>query len=89
MTAPIVSYGGTRFVDYFAICGLDIDSGLEPDRLSGNKHVFNAIHTSINIILLVDFILCIYVSNAFRKWLNFVAWHLRSFIEFSQIRHAI
>ena len=25
-----------NFVDYFAICGLDVGSGLEPDKLSGN-----------------------------------------------------
>lgn len=24
-----------RFADYFAICGLDLDTGLEPDRFSG------------------------------------------------------
>ncbi|KAI8440327.1 hypothetical protein MSG28_001668 [Choristoneura fumiferana] len=31
---------GCRFADYFAICGLDFDSGLEPDRLCGdNLHV--------------------------------------------------
>lgn len=27
---------GCRFADYFVICGLDFDSGLETDRLSGN-----------------------------------------------------
>jgi len=25
----------TRFSDYFVICGLDLDTGLEPDRFSG------------------------------------------------------
>ncbi|KAG7305557.1 hypothetical protein JYU34_009638 [Plutella xylostella] len=31
---------GCRFADYFVICGLDFDSGLEPDRLCGdNLHV--------------------------------------------------
>ncbi|XP_068627532.1 DENN domain-containing protein 5B isoform X2 [Battus philenor] len=31
---------GCRFADYFAICGLDFDSGLEPDRLCGdNLHI--------------------------------------------------
>ncbi|XP_045492150.1 DENN domain-containing protein 5B isoform X3 [Colias croceus] len=31
---------GCRFADYFAICGLDFDSGLETDRLSGdNLHI--------------------------------------------------
>lgn len=30
---------GCRFADYFVICGLDIDSGLEPDRLCG-KFIF-------------------------------------------------
>nr|CAD7395244.1 unnamed protein product [Timema cristinae] len=29
--------GGNRFVDYFVICGLDLSSGLEPDRLSGDN----------------------------------------------------
>lgn len=24
-----------KFIDYFVICGLDFDSGLEPDRFSG------------------------------------------------------
>lgn len=24
-----------RFADYFVICGLDLDTGLEPDRLAG------------------------------------------------------
>lgn len=24
-----------KFVDYFVICGLDLDSGLEPDRYAG------------------------------------------------------
>ena len=24
-----------RFADYFVICGLDLDSGLEPDRFAG------------------------------------------------------
>lgn len=24
-----------RFADYFVICGLDLDTGLEPDRFSG------------------------------------------------------
>uniref|UniRef100_A0A671W9K8 DENN domain containing 5A n=1 Tax=Sparus aurata TaxID=8175 RepID=A0A671W9K8_SPAAU len=31
------SSGSCRFADYFVICGLDTDSGLEPDELSG-KH---------------------------------------------------
>ena len=34
------SSGVTRFADYFAIVGLDLSSGLEPDTLSGdNLHV--------------------------------------------------
>ena len=24
-----------RFADYFVICGLDLDTGLEPDRFAG------------------------------------------------------
>ena len=32
--------GATRFADYFAVVGLDLSSGLEPDTLSGdNLHV--------------------------------------------------
>uniref|UniRef100_A0A3B3WFW4 Uncharacterized protein n=1 Tax=Poecilia mexicana TaxID=48701 RepID=A0A3B3WFW4_9TELE len=27
--------GSSRFADYFVICGLDTESGLEPDELSG------------------------------------------------------
>ena len=30
--------GSCRFADYFVICGLDTESGLEPDELSG-KHI--------------------------------------------------
>lgn len=30
---------GCRFADYFAICGLDFDSGLEPDRLCGKYYI--------------------------------------------------
>lgn len=29
------SSGSCRFADYFVICGLDTESGLEPDELSG------------------------------------------------------
>lgn len=25
-----------KFADYFTICGLDINSGLEPDKYAGN-----------------------------------------------------
>ncbi|XP_028039187.1 DENN domain-containing protein 5B isoform X1 [Bombyx mandarina] len=39
MSVPDLSVS-CRFADYFAICGLDFDSGLEPDRLCGdNLHV--------------------------------------------------
>lgn len=31
------SSGSCRFADYFVICGLDTDSGLEPDELSGEN----------------------------------------------------
>uniref|UniRef100_A0A8C6WKV7 DENN/MADD domain containing 5A n=1 Tax=Neogobius melanostomus TaxID=47308 RepID=A0A8C6WKV7_9GOBI len=31
------SSGSCRFADYFVICGLDTDSGLEPDELSGKR----------------------------------------------------
>lgn len=31
---------GCRFADYFAICGLDFDSGLEPDRLCGKSRTY-------------------------------------------------
>ena len=27
----------SRFADYFVICGLDLDTGLEPDRFAGKK----------------------------------------------------
>lgn len=29
------SSSSSRFADYFVICGLDTESGLEPDELSG------------------------------------------------------
>lgn len=28
----------SRFADYFVICGLDLDTGLEPDRFAGRPH---------------------------------------------------
>lgn len=37
-----------RFADYFVICGLDLDTGLEPDRFAGmycNAHTFNTIYS--------------------------------------------
>lgn len=33
----------SRFADYFVICGLDLDTGLEADRFSGNKFSYNII----------------------------------------------
>jgi hypothetical protein len=30
-----ISSGANRFADYFVICGLDLSSGLEPDRFAG------------------------------------------------------
>lgn len=27
----------SRFADYFVICGLDLDTGLEPDRFAGKS----------------------------------------------------
>lgn len=30
---------GCRFADYFVICGLDFDSGLEADGLSGEYYI--------------------------------------------------
>lgn len=36
MSVPDLSVG-CRYADYFAICGLDFDSGLEPDRLCGKQ----------------------------------------------------
>ena len=39
-SASTMSSGVTRFADYFAVVGLDLSSGLEPDTLSGdNLHV--------------------------------------------------
>lgn len=31
--------GASRFADYFVICGLDLSSGLEPDRFAGELHL--------------------------------------------------
>lgn len=44
----------SRFADYFVICGLDLDTGLEPDRFAGKRPHFNytltnsSKHTQIN-----------------------------------------
>ncbi|XP_064629809.1 DENN domain-containing protein 5B-like isoform X3 [Lineus longissimus] len=35
MNSP--SSAATRFADYFVICGLDVESGLEPDQLAGDN----------------------------------------------------
>lgn len=32
-----------RFADYFVICGLDLDTGLEPDRFVGMHIIINCI----------------------------------------------
>lgn len=31
----------SRLADYFVICGLDLDTGLEPDRFAGKKFLFS------------------------------------------------
>ncbi|XP_069674606.1 DENN domain-containing protein 5B isoform X2 [Periplaneta americana] len=36
MNSP-TSSGANRFADYFVICGLDLSSGLEPDRFAGDN----------------------------------------------------
>lgn len=38
MNLPVTS-GTHRFADYFVICGLDLSSGLEPDRFAGELSV--------------------------------------------------
>lgn len=30
----------SRFADYFVICGLDLDTGLEPDRFAGKTFYY-------------------------------------------------
>lgn len=30
-----------RFADYFVICGLDLDTGLEPDRFAGKVYYYS------------------------------------------------
>ncbi len=32
-----------RFADYFVICGLDLNEGLEPDRFAGKIHIYLSI----------------------------------------------
>lgn len=34
-TANANTSNTNRFADYFVICGLDLDTGLEPDRFAG------------------------------------------------------
>lgn len=38
----------TRFADYFVICGLDFESGLEPDILAGKIRLFFLINNNNN-----------------------------------------
>lgn len=39
----------TRFADYFVVCGLDTDTGLEPDQLSGKIIAIAILEFHINI----------------------------------------
>jgi hypothetical protein len=39
-----VSSGTDRFADYFVICGLDLSSGLEPDRFAGEWRLLDVFY---------------------------------------------
>jgi hypothetical protein len=52
-----VSSGIDRFADYFVICGLDLSSGLEPDRFAGELRllaVFYILQLNIQRSLLLS-----------------------------------
>lgn len=44
-----------RFADYFVICGLDLDTGLEPDRFSGESDDFGTtcVHGEDTVLLIL------------------------------------
>lgn len=37
----------SRFADYFVICGLDLDTGLEPDRFAGKINCYTQLNSII------------------------------------------
>lgn len=41
-----------RFADYFVICGLDLNSGLEPDKFAGNI-ILLTLHNNFYHILII------------------------------------
>jgi hypothetical protein len=44
-----VCSGTDRFADYFVICGLDLSSGLEPDRFAGELRLLDMFCITLNI----------------------------------------
>ncbi|EDO30806.1 predicted protein, partial [Nematostella vectensis] len=49
------STSGQRFADYFAVCGLDAVTGLEPDQLSGDSHHVSPLERSYKAKVLSHF----------------------------------
>lgn len=62
----------SRFADYFVICGLDLDTGLEADRFAGKCVSWNPLnylfitffsHCLSSIIFIIHFMMTCYFSQ--------------------------
>lgn len=77
-----------RFADYFVICGLDTESGLEPDELSG-KHISRRENVGLMLqprgqylpFLVVAFsvmpLMCcvlVFEITCVLQWINYIAY---------------
>lgn len=64
----------SKFADYFVICGLDINSGLEPDKFAGtsNPHLFTLYSENKVYVILED---NLHVSPLERPYKNKVLAH--------------
>lgn len=77
-----------RFADYFVICGLDLDTGLEPDRIAGTYSIYtHAIQLWVNAHLIAK---CSIISSILDKITRFannnnnkIHWMLNSYRWFS------
>lgn len=53
-----------RFADYFVICGLDLDTGLEPDRFAGKCLLCVCVRAyTLDILLTLGFVVVAFMQN--------------------------
>lgn len=69
-----------RFADYFVVCGLDLNSGLEPDKLAGI--IYYLIHcimfiTYVHLLLTIYFIqVIIYIALLWNEHIRVKYWDI-------------